>query len=232
MSTTKGRIPKSAQTRALLVDTALRLFREEGYHATTMRRIASAAGVSLGNAYYYFDGKDALVQELYDRIQVEHRDRALPRLVEQAPLATNLRTVLHAGLDTMAPYHSFGATMLAVALSPTASVSPFSTASARPWEAATALMEYAVRTSKGTPTGAIRTRLPHLLWLAYLGVTVHWVSDQTPEQRRTRDLVDGLAPVIGKAVGLTRIPLGRSLATDVVTLLDRVLPTSDQNGTP
>lgn len=232
MSTTAATTSKSAQTRAVLVDTALRLFREEGYHATTMRRIAQEAQVSAGNAYYYFDGKDALVQELYERIQSEHRDRALPLLVEQTPLAVNLRTVLHTGLDTMAPYHSFGATMLAVALSPTAAVSPFSAASARPREAATALMEYAVRASKGVPTGAIRTRLPHLLWLAYLGVTVHWVSDTTPGQRRTRDLVDGLAPVIGKAVALTRIPLGRSLATDVVTLLDRVLPTSTPKATP
>lgn len=225
-------LAKSAQTRQLLVDTALRLFREEGYPATTMRRIAAEAGVSQGNAYYYFDGKDALVQELYQRIQLEHRDRALPRLTEGAPLAANLRTVLHTGLDTMAPYHSFGSTMLSVALSPTAAVSPFSADSAQPRETATALMEYAVRTSKSIPTGPIRARLPHLLWLAYLGVTVHWVTDTTPDQRRTRDLVDGLAPVVGKAVSLTRIPLGRSLAADVAALLDRVLPQPEPETLP
>ena len=47
-----------------LIDTALRLFRDDGYRATTMRRIATEAGVSLGNAYYYFASKDDLVHEL------------------------------------------------------------------------------------------------------------------------------------------------------------------------
>ena len=56
--------PRSAATRGLVVETALRLFREEGYEATTMRRIASEAGLSPSNAYYYFSGKDELVQEL------------------------------------------------------------------------------------------------------------------------------------------------------------------------
>ncbi|MDO5504650.1 MAG: TetR family transcriptional regulator, partial [Actinomycetia bacterium] len=214
------------------VETALRIFREDGYEKTTMRRIAHEAGLSVGNAYYYFDGKDALVQELYRQIQIDHRDRALPLLRQGASLATNLRTVLHTGLDTMAPYHSFGTTMLATALSPTATVSPFSSASAEPRETATALMGYAVRTSSGMPTGALGERLPHLLWLAYLGVTVHWVTDTSAGQRRTRDLVDGLAPLIGKAVRLTRIPGGRALAADVVALLDRSLPPTSQEPTP
>ena len=71
---------KSARTRELLVETALRSFRERGYEATTMRLIAGEAGVSPGNAYYYFEGKESLVQELYVRIQQEHRERALPLL--------------------------------------------------------------------------------------------------------------------------------------------------------
>ena len=78
---------KSEATREVLVETALRLFRERGYEKTTMRLIATEAGVSQGNAYYYFDGKDAFVQELYRRIQVEHRRLAEPRLREGAPLA-------------------------------------------------------------------------------------------------------------------------------------------------
>ena len=50
-------------TRQKLVEVALRLFREDGYQATTMRRIAAEAGVSLGNAYYYFASKDELVHD-------------------------------------------------------------------------------------------------------------------------------------------------------------------------
>ncbi|WP_281712312.1 TetR/AcrR family transcriptional regulator, partial [Dermacoccus nishinomiyaensis] len=81
---------KSEQTREALVETALAMFREHGYEKTTMRAIAAEAGVSQGNAYYYFDGKDALVQQLYLRLQAEHRDAALAAVRDGAPLADNL----------------------------------------------------------------------------------------------------------------------------------------------
>ena len=55
----------SDDTKALVLATALRLFRERGYAATTMRAIAQEAGVATGNAYYHFASKDHLVQELY-----------------------------------------------------------------------------------------------------------------------------------------------------------------------
>jgi AcrR family transcriptional regulator len=45
---------KGDQTKALILETALEMFRERGYEQTTMRAIADKAGVSLGNAYYYF----------------------------------------------------------------------------------------------------------------------------------------------------------------------------------
>ena len=54
----------SEDTKALVRATALRLFRERGYAATTMRAIAQEAGVATGNAYYHFASKDHLVQEL------------------------------------------------------------------------------------------------------------------------------------------------------------------------
>src|SRR5436190_24241865 len=45
---------KGDQTKALILETALEMLRERGYDETTMRAIAEKAGVSLGNAYYYF----------------------------------------------------------------------------------------------------------------------------------------------------------------------------------
>lgn len=205
-------------TRERLVEAALRLFREEGYQATTMRRIASEAGLSLGNAYYYFAGKDELVHELYVEVQRDHRDRAVPQLVDGAPLADNLRVVLHSGLDVMAPYHGFGTTFVQQALLSGASASPFSAESGQAREMAVALMEQVVSTSRTPARGALRDRLPFLLWLAYLGVTLHWVADASPDQSRTRSLVDRLAPVVGKAVSLARLPVARGLVDDVVAL--------------
>lgn len=221
---------KSHRTRALLVDTALRLFRDRGYQDTTMRLIATEAGVSPGNAYYYFEGKDALVQELYARIQDEHAERALPLLQPGAPLAENLRRVLHAGLDTIAPYHSFGSTMLQVALTRSTSVSPLSPESATARQAATEIMERTLAASRGVPGGALRSRLPHLLWLGWMGITLHWVTDDSPDQLRTRTLVDGAAPLLARALSLVRLPVGRGLADDVVALTDRLASVPRDSG--
>ena len=53
---------KGDQTKALILETALEMFRERGYDNTTMRAVAQKAGVSLGNAYYYFRSKEYLIQ--------------------------------------------------------------------------------------------------------------------------------------------------------------------------
>ena len=64
---------KSAETRANILDNAIRVFRERGLEASTMREIATASGVALGAAYYYFSSKEAIIQAYYDNMQAEHR---------------------------------------------------------------------------------------------------------------------------------------------------------------
>lgn len=50
-------------TRAALREAAARLFAEQGYEATTVAQIASAARVGERTFYRYFDGKDDLLAE-------------------------------------------------------------------------------------------------------------------------------------------------------------------------
>src|SRR3954454_10906946 len=52
---------RTARTRALLQDAALRLFSEQGYDATTVEQIAREAGVSQMTFFRYFPTKDAVV---------------------------------------------------------------------------------------------------------------------------------------------------------------------------
>ena len=79
------------ETRELIRGTALRLFRERGYDATTMRVVAQEAGVAVGNAYHHFGSKDDLVQELYREVNREHAERVRPVLAEGGDLAERLR---------------------------------------------------------------------------------------------------------------------------------------------
>ena len=76
---------KGDQTKTLILDTALEIFRERGYEETTMRAIAEKAGVSLGNAYYYFRSKEYLIQAFYRQLHEEHLAASLPALVKSPP---------------------------------------------------------------------------------------------------------------------------------------------------
>jgi AcrR family transcriptional regulator len=52
--------PKGEKTRQVIVDTAHRLFVEQGYAATSMRQIADQSGLALGGIYNHFSNKEAI----------------------------------------------------------------------------------------------------------------------------------------------------------------------------
>lgn len=52
--------------RDQVLASALRLFSEKGYFATSVHDIREAAGVSIGAIYHHFGNKEALAKSLYD----------------------------------------------------------------------------------------------------------------------------------------------------------------------
>lgn len=50
--------------RRLIIESAAECFLAKGFHQTSVRDIASKAGVSLGNLYNHYDGKEALIAEI------------------------------------------------------------------------------------------------------------------------------------------------------------------------
>jgi AcrR family transcriptional regulator len=53
--------------RELILDAALDLFEERGFHGTAVPLVAERAGVGAGTLYRYFESKEALVNALYQR---------------------------------------------------------------------------------------------------------------------------------------------------------------------
>ncbi|MBP1702993.1 MAG: putative TetR family transcriptional regulator [Chloroflexi bacterium] len=53
-------LPRGERTRAEILQAASQLFIEKGYHGTSMRAIASQAGIALGNIYNHFPNKEEL----------------------------------------------------------------------------------------------------------------------------------------------------------------------------
>ena len=55
---------KKLETRQALLEAALPLFREKGYHATTVEEITEGADVAKGTFFNYFPSKEVLLDEL------------------------------------------------------------------------------------------------------------------------------------------------------------------------
>ena len=86
---------KKAKTRALIQRHALRLFREQGYEATTVSQIAEAAEISESTFFRYFPTKEDIVRwDEFDPLLIE-AVRAQPTGV--SPIAA-LRGAFHAVL--------------------------------------------------------------------------------------------------------------------------------------
>ena len=63
---TDDELSKSERTRGDILAAAARLFRHEGYYATTMRDIAQESGIEAGSIYYHFGSKDQILSEVLD----------------------------------------------------------------------------------------------------------------------------------------------------------------------
>ncbi len=60
----KPPVTPSAERRGELLGIAADVFAEQGYNATTVRKIADAAGMLAGSLYYHFDSKESMLEEI------------------------------------------------------------------------------------------------------------------------------------------------------------------------
>jgi len=206
-------------TRELIVETALRLFRERGFEATTMRAIAAEAGVSVGNAYYYFSSKEQLVQAYYDRAQAEHEQACREVLATERTLAARLGGVLRAWVRVSEPYHPFAVKFFKHAAEPSNPLSPFSRESAPAREAAIALYREVVEGASDRIDAELRAELPELLWLLSMGIVLFWVHDSSPGCERTYRLIDQSVPLVDRLVGLSHLPGLRGVTRDFIGVI-------------
>lgn len=219
---------KSEQTRALILDTAMRLFQERGYDRTTMRAIAKEAGVSVGNAYYYFESKEFLIQGFYDLMSHAHVLDAASRMEGVRDFASRLEIALVSWLDCAADYHEFAAQFFRTAADPDSSLSPFSDESHPARATVVGLFRDVLTGSDLAPKldAELAELLPDLLWLHLMVIVLYWVFDRTPDTARTREFVRRSTPFIARIITLSRYRAFRPLVREAKSLIqDFVLPT-------
>jgi AcrR family transcriptional regulator len=86
---------KKTRTRASIREHALRLFRDQGYTATTVEQIAAAAEVSPSTFFRYFPAKeDVIWQDDMDTRMVEAFERQPPELSPIAAMRAAVRQMV------------------------------------------------------------------------------------------------------------------------------------------
>lgn len=89
---------KKAKTRAAIQEHALRLFKAQGYAATTVEQIAEAAEISPSTFFRYFPSKEEVA--LYDGLDPLMIEAFEAQPAELGPVAA-MRAAMHAVLDTL-----------------------------------------------------------------------------------------------------------------------------------
>jgi TetR/AcrR family transcriptional regulator len=72
--------PRSEGKRAKIIDTAMRYFAEQGYHAARVGDIAKELGIAKGSVFQHFGSKDGLFFEVYKKAV-----RSFPRYLDVPP---------------------------------------------------------------------------------------------------------------------------------------------------
>jgi AcrR family transcriptional regulator len=208
----------SQQTRASILDQAIRRFREKGFDATTMRDVAEAAQVAIGAAYYYFPSKEAIVQAYYEEMQGEHASRLAGALAgRKVALEERLRLAFHTKIDILAHDRNLLGALFRYSGDPNHPLSVFGPVSAPIRGASMNVFAAAIGDEK-LPED-IREVLPAALWAAHLGILLYFIYDQSPEQVRTRKLMDGVARLVVRILGVAKMAIMKPLRGGLISLL-------------
>lgn len=207
----------SEETRRLIVDTALRLFRERGLDETTMRDIAAAAGLSLGAAYYYFRNKEAIVGAYYDYVHDEHVVRSREAFGKSTDLGERLRAALHTKLDILRDDQRLLSALFRYGGDPKHPLSWFGPGTRRQRELSMQVFAEALEGER-LPDD-VESAAPTLLWTLHMGILLYFLYDDSAQQRRTRALVDASVDFVLLARRFVTNPLLRPLRRRVLSVL-------------
>lgn len=205
-------------TRELILETALRLFRERGFDATTMRDIASTADVSLGNAYYYFPSKEAIVMAYYDRVQDRHAELARPILEEEKNLARRISRVVLAKIDILKDDRKLLGALFRYGGEPEHPLSFFGPHTRHLRQQCLDIFQHVLEGAKYPKD--VENLMPLALYAFHLGIMLYFLYDDSPGARKTRRLCEAASEFVVKFISLSRFPLTKPLRARVMRLLD------------
>jgi len=198
-----GQSAQGAAARDRLYETAIRMIRERGYEATTLREIAKDANVSVGLLYRYFPGKQAVVIALYDELSRDFWRQATA--MKPGKWRDRFLFALETSLRALQPHRTTLRALIPILIGdPDDGVFAEGTAFSR--VRVQQVFEDAVTGAADAPRPPIAGALGRLLYLVHLAVLLWWLLDKTPKQRATDALVALTEQLLPSAALTLRLP--------------------------
>jgi AcrR family transcriptional regulator len=99
---------RSERSRSVILDAARELFSHQGFRATSIRDIASKAGVSTGSVYHHFKDKEELFDTLLQQFRafVESPDFPLFKAMERGGFPDRLDEIGEAAREVVTKWRS------------------------------------------------------------------------------------------------------------------------------
>ncbi len=220
--TERRQTAKADETRNRILDAALRLFRERGFAETTMRDVATAAGVATGAAYYYFRSKEELVLAFYVRTDQEAAEVFAAAIASSKDLKKRMRGLIEAKFAQFAAHRALLTALLKAGVDPRDRLSPFGDETA---EVREQNIEWYARALDGSDVKVPRDLAPHLprlLWMYHMGLIYFWITDESPRQQRTQRLVDATLDLVVQLLKASSLPFMGPLRKKALRVLDAI----------
>jgi AcrR family transcriptional regulator len=208
---------KAEQTRQHIFQSALELFREQGFDATTMQEIAARAGVAKGAAYYYFPGKEAIIQAYYETIQAEQERLSGEVFAQTSNLKARLSVAMNAKFDLAKEDRKLLGVVFRYTGEPDHPLSCLGPGTAQIRHRATQVFRDAIADEQ-LPRD-LQQLLPVALWALQMGLLVMFLYDNSEKQHRTRRLASGALDLTLKLLILAKLPVLKPVRTKILALL-------------
>jgi AcrR family transcriptional regulator len=187
---------KSERSREHILDTALALFAQKGYDATTMRDIAHAAEVSLGLAYRYFGSKEELVLTFYGRLAVELETKMQEKA--DGTLAERFQFAIRAKLSLLTNHRNILGALYSAALNPDSGVAVLGTTTQNVRQNVRQVFVQVVTGADDAPPEGKTEQLATLLYTTHLALVLFWLHDKSAGYEATLQLL----AILTKGFGL------------------------------
>jgi AcrR family transcriptional regulator len=215
-----GQTAQGAAAKQRLYEIAVRRMAKHGYEMTTLRDVATEAGVSVGLLYRYFPSKRAVIFALYDELSADYVRRAAA--MRPGKWRDRFIVALNTSLEVLEPHRKTLRALIPVLVGdPNEGL--FGRHAAFSRFRVQGVFEQAVVESTDAPARGLAEAVGRLLYLVHLAVLLWWLLDKSVKQRATTTLV-GLFQQILPSTALTlRLPFVRRFIMSVDELIREAL---------